>query len=177
MTLRVVRTLIIASAAVGLSFPVVAGAASGGLTTDRGIVQSVSATELVLRGLDGSAVSIAVGPSTRVKLNGRPALLANVQPGFVASVVHNGSRPAVVVRAFGKVASVTDQGVVTALTPATITLRTQDGAQVTIALDAGTRFRRFGLPVRAGAARPGALVAVTHPVGGAARVVSVLKRA
>jgi len=171
------HTLAVASAAVGLALPGVAGAAPGGLTTDRGVVQSVSPTEIVLRELDGSAVTLAVGPSTRVKLNGGPALLASVQPGFVASVVHNGPRPAIVVRAFGKVASVTDRGVVTALTPATITLRIQDGTQVTIALDAATQFRRFGLPVRAGAARPGALVAVSHPVGGAARVVSVLKRA
>jgi len=171
------RTLLVASAALGLALPGVAGAAPGGLTTDRGVVQSVSATEIVLRELDGSVVSLAVGPATRVQLNGRPALLASVQPGFVASVVHNGSRPAVVVRAFGRAASVTDRGAVTALTPTAITLRTQDGTQVTIPLDSATRFRRFGRPVRTGAARPGAFVAVTHPVGGAARVVSVLKRA
>ena len=88
-----------------------ANASSTSLTIDRGVVQSVSQAQIVLRELDGSSVSLAVGPNTRVLLNGLPAQLGDIQPGFVAAVTHNGARPARVVRAFGRVAPVIDRGV------------------------------------------------------------------
>ena len=40
---------------------------------DRGIVQSVSPSALVLRGLDGVEVEVPLGPLTRFRLNGLPA--------------------------------------------------------------------------------------------------------
>ena len=55
----------------------------------------------MLRELDGSTASLAVGPKTRVKVNGLLATLTDIRPGFVATVVHNGAKPAQVVRAFG----------------------------------------------------------------------------
>ena len=130
----------------------------------------------MLRALDGSVVSFAVSSATRVKLNGVQVSLADIQPGFVASVVHRGRAPATVIRAFGKPATVTDRGVVTALDKTAITLRTAAGATISVPLDAGTRFR-LGEPGKRAFARPGALVAVQHAADGAARIVNVLKRA
>ena len=38
---------------------------------ERGIVQSLDPTSVVLRALDGSDVTVALGPATRYRLNGR----------------------------------------------------------------------------------------------------------
>jgi len=61
--------------------------------TDRGIVQSVSATGLVLKTLDGGAVAVRVDAKTRVSVNGKPASLPEVEPGFVAVVAYTVGKP------------------------------------------------------------------------------------
>jgi hypothetical protein len=177
MKLRAVRILVVVVTLLALALPALAQAGRGEITKDSGVVQSVSATEITLRELDGTVVALAVGPVTRVHVNGNPARLEDVRPGFVATVLHKGTEPALAVRAFGKVALLVDRGIVTALAPDEITLRRNDGTSITIPLDRGTRFRRSGEAARRAAARPGAIVAVTHPDGGAARIVNVLKRA
>ena len=53
----------------------------------------------------GASSSFAVSPTTRVRLNGARASLADIQPGFVATVVHDGGAPAMLIRAFGKPAT------------------------------------------------------------------------
>ncbi len=176
MKLRAVRTVLVVVTALALALPALAEAGRGKVVIDRGVVQSVSATEITLRELDGAVVPIAVGPSTRVQVNGAPARLEDVRPGFVAAVQHRGTEPALSVRAIGKIPVLVDRGIVTALSPDAITLRRDDGTTVTIPLDSATRFHRLGAAARRAAARPGAVVAVTHPDGGAARVVNVLKR-
>ena len=178
MRLGLVRTtaLALATAAAALALPGVAAARASALQTDRGVVQSVSDTRIELRALDGSVVPLAIGPATRIRLNGAPAALSQIRPGYVAEVVHRGNRPAVVIRAFGKVPVVVDRGTVTALTGTSITVQSDTGALVTIPLDAATRFRRLGQPVGRFAARPGARVAVRYPEGGTARLVTVLRR-
>ncbi len=177
MTLRPLRLLTVAIAVLALALPAAGMAAADDVTTDRGVVQSVGSGQIVLRALDGSVVSFTVSPTTRVKLNGARVSLADIKPGFVATVVHDGAAPAMLIRAFGKPAKVTDRGVVTALTRSAITLQTADGVTVTVALDPSTQFRRLGLPAKRFLARPGALVGVTHAVDGPARVVNILKRA
>ena len=153
-------------------------AVSAAPQVERGIVQTVTPGQVELRALDGTVVSLAVGPATRVRLNGGPASLSQIQPGFVAEVTHRGNRPAIIVRAFGAVPLVVERGTVTALSKTSISMLTDAGAIVTIELDSSTRFvRRGGLPVGRFAARPGARVAVRHPDGGRARLVTVLKRA
>ena len=176
MTLGALRLLTVALVLLALALPAGGLAAEADVTTDRGIVQSVGAGQIVLRALDGSVVSFTVSPATRVKLNGVRASLANVRPGSVASVVHDGSAPAVVIRAFGRPVTVTERGVVIALTRTAITLRAGGGATVTVSLDTNTRFRFLGSAARRFLARPGAIVAVTHPVDGPATVVNVLER-
>ena len=177
MKLPVLRPLLVAAALLALALPPLASADRGDKTTDEGVVQSVSATEITLRELDGTVVSLAVGPSTRIRVNDRRATLADVRPGFVASVVHKGDEPALSVHAFGRIAPVVDRGVVTALAAEAITLRLDDGSSTTIPLDRGTRFRHLGRQVRRAAARPGAIVTVTYPPDGSATIVIVLKRA
>ena len=177
MTLRPPRLLALALAVSALAFPAASVASSTELTTDRGVVQSVGAGQIVLRALDGGVEAFAVSPATRVRLNGVRVTLADIRPGLVANVVHNGSAPATVIRAFGKPANVTDRGVVIALSKVAITVRTAGGATVSVGLDASTRFRLLGVPARRSLARPGAVVAVTHPAEGPAKVVNVLKRA
>jgi hypothetical protein len=56
----------------------------GGQETDQGVVQSVSATEVVLKALDGSSVTVPVDAATRVLVDGKLSSLQNVEPGFVA---------------------------------------------------------------------------------------------
>jgi hypothetical protein len=177
MKLRALRILVVAVTVLALALPALAAADRGTVVTDSGVVQSVSPTALNLRELDGTVVSLAVGPATRVRVNGKPARLEDVRPGFVATVLHIGAQPAVAVRAFGKIPVLVDRGVVTSLSPGTIALRREDGTTVTVPLDGATKFRRLGVAARRAAARPGAVVAVTHPDGGTARVVNVLRRA
>src|SRR5437660_114208 len=50
-----------------------ASAAQRGLITDRGIVQSISPLQLVLRSLDGSTLVFQIRPKTVILVNGQPA--------------------------------------------------------------------------------------------------------
>ena len=161
-----------------LAAPVAATAASHTREVDRGVVQSVAATHIVLRELDGTLVSVAVTPGTRVFVNGRRAALADLQPGFVAAVTHNGPAPATAVRAFGRVQTTVDHGVVVSREGRILTIRTDAGAALTFRLTLRTKIRFRGLPARLGAVRAGRLADVTHTPGGeAVRVVLRAHRA
>jgi hypothetical protein len=161
-----------------LVLPAAGLAAPRGQGADRGVVQSVDSTQIVLRKLDGSIATFAVSPGTPVRLNGARAALTDIRPGFVARVVYDRQARAVLIEAFGAAAStITERGVVTAVTRSTITLRTAAGACVTLAVDVSTHFRFHGAPARRQLVRPGAQVAVTHATDGPATIVNVLKRA
>lgn len=170
------RWVIVAVLAAALVAPGVASAGSR-LERDRGVVQSVSDTELVLRALDGTLVPLAVGPATKVKLNGRSSLLAALKPGFVAEVVHRGPRPALLVRAYGASRRLVVRGVVLALAPDAIEVETAPGSSVSIPLAKATRFLRGDRLVRPPAAERGARVSVVREEDGPALVVRVLGRA
>lgn len=159
------------SLATALALAGVAGAALRGATIDRGIVQSVSQTQIVLRELDGRQVTLAVGPGTRVRVNGSAASVADVLPGFVAAVVHDGATPARTIRAFGLVRRLGDRGVVAAVTRRTLTIRTPAGALLTFRRGLRTRVRRHGLPAGWAAIRPGTIADVTHTRLGVALLV------
>ena len=153
-----------------------ASAAVGELEIDRGIVQSVSATQIVLRELDGSSVALAVNADTRVLLNGSPAQLADVKPGFVAAVGHNGTRPARYVRAFGRVATNVDRGVIASVSGRRFTLRRADGSVLSLRITASTRVRLNGLPATVAAIRTGRLARVTYTADGTAKLVQLAGR-
>jgi hypothetical protein len=177
MTLRHLRLLTVAAAVLAFVVPAAGNAARVEPTIDRGVVQSIGSDQIVLRSLDGSVASFAVSTRTRVKVNGVRASLHDIAPGFVARVVHDGGAPAVLVQAFGATTTLTDRGVVTALTKSAVTLRTPGGGTMTVPLDGSTRFRFLGVPGRRLLARPGAVVSVTRAADGPATVVNVLKRA
>src|ERR1051325_1604121 len=122
MSLRVLT--LVASLLGALALAGTADAGASALTTDRGVVQSVSPTQIVPRELDGSVVPLAVGPRTRVLLNGAPSRLRDIRPGFVAAVVHNGSAPARAIKAFGRAATVVvDRGTIDSYQPPLLTVR------------------------------------------------------
>jgi hypothetical protein len=177
MTIRLLRLLTLTAALMALVLPAAGVAAPRAKPVDRGVVQSVSPSEIVLTALDGSVLTFPVTPKTKVRVNRARASLDDVRPGFVASVTRDRKAQAVRIDAFGKVATVTDRGVVTALTRNAITMRTADGGTLTIPLDRKTRFRFRGRAARPALARPGALVAVIHATDAPALGVNVLKRA
>src|SRR5712691_6878851 len=60
-------------------------------SSERGVVQSVSTGGLVLKTLDGRTVAVAVDERTRVLIDGKPASIIDVRPGFVAAVSFRGT--------------------------------------------------------------------------------------
>jgi hypothetical protein len=69
------------------------------LIYDRGRVTAVSPSSLTLRELDGSVVTIQVAPNAVVRLNGGPAALSDIRPGFQAMTLGRDGAPARLVRA------------------------------------------------------------------------------
>ena len=155
-----------------------AAAAVRGPTTDRGIVQSVSSTQVVLRPLDGSTITLAVGPHTVVLLNGRPSALSALEPGFSAAVTHNGSRPARFVRAFGQKRAVKqiDKGYVVSVSTTLLVLRGLDGTTVSVGVNAQTQVLVDGAPSTLSALKPGYVAAALHYGPAPAREVRALRR-
>jgi hypothetical protein len=150
-----------------------APSAAAGRVVERGIVQSVTPAEIVLRALDGTEVTVAVGPATRVRLNGRAATLALVRRGFVAEAVSAGDGPAVVIRAFGRAAQEAVVGELVRVRPRVLVVRA-GGGRVRIPLERATRAWRGTATVALRALRPGMRIQVVRSPNGAARVVLVL---
>ena len=176
MTIRGLRAVAVVGAILALVLPAAANAGSSAKFVDEGVVQSVGQGQLVLKALDGSVLTFTVTAGTKVRLNGTPAAVTAIAPGFVATVVHDKRAVASQIRAFGTLTPVTARGVVAAVTPRAITVRVAGGATLTLKVDRTTRFRFKGQPVGRGLARPGATVAITHAADQTALVVNVLKR-
>lgn len=75
------------------------GGVSHTLIYDRGRVQQVSPTELVIRERDNSVVMVPVSPQTVVKVNGRPATVAQIKKRFQATTLRVDGGAATLVRA------------------------------------------------------------------------------
>jgi hypothetical protein len=141
---------------------------------ERGIVQSVTPSAVVLRALDGSDVEVRIGPLTRVRLNGLPAALTDVRPGFVAEAVRYGTRPAARLRAFGRLTGVTERGRLLVVRDSALVLRTGAG-RVRIPLAGGTLFRRQGRLVTPRILQVGMRVEVVRSDDGSAQVVRIIR--
>ena len=153
-----------------------ASATTGSLQIDRGVVQTVSAAHVVLRELDGSLVTIAIGPRTRVRVNGLASTVSVIRPGFIATAVHDGDTPALAIRAIGRVVPTVDRGVVVSLIVRRLTIRTAPGASFVFRITARTRIRVRGLPATVAALRPGRVVDVAHDAAGNALRIAVRPR-
>jgi len=171
---RLSIALLVAVAAV-LACSGTALAVPAALTTDKGVVQEVTESSIVLRGLDGSTLNLALGPFTVVRLNGAAASLADLRPGLVAAVTHNGDRPARIVRAFGTV-KIVELGVVESVSRFELVLRRDDGTLLVVAVGPDTKVRKFGQPARRSVVKPGRLVRVTYSPGFPAKLVAVVRR-
>lgn len=68
--------------------------------TDQGVVQSVTANEVVLKALDGSSVTVPVDGGTRVLVDGKVGTLQAVKPGFVAVATWKAGKAAQALQAF-----------------------------------------------------------------------------
>jgi hypothetical protein len=143
---------------------------------ERGVVQSTGASSLVLRALDGVELVVTVGPQTRFRLNGLPATLADIRPGFVAVTVRAGDGPALRVRAFGRVPGSVEQGRVVRVGPGLLVVRAASG-RVRIALTGRTVVRRNGHAVATGVLRRGMRIVVQRGADGSALVVRITKAA
>jgi hypothetical protein len=162
--------LVAACAALAAAAP--AGAADS--LVERGIVQSVGPAEIVLRALDGTEVTVEVGPATRVRLNGRAATLAAIRSGLVAEAVTVGDGPAVVIRAFGRVSQGGVVGELVRIGPRALVVRRDTGARLRIAVTLRTRAWHGSDRVAIRTLRPGMRVQVVRAPNGTARVVLVL---
>ena len=67
------------------------------LIYDRGRVVAVTASALVLRERDGSVVTIAVSPTSQIKIAGQPAVLSQIRRLEIATTVGVDGGPAVLV--------------------------------------------------------------------------------
>jgi hypothetical protein len=156
-----------------------AGAASAdvrSLTIDRGVVQTVSTTQIVLRELDGSSVALSVDSSTRVSLNGSPAQITDIRPGFVAAVAHDGALAARFVRAFGRDTVNVERGVVVSASARQFTIRRSGGSLLTLRITPSTHVRLNGFPTTQAAIRPGRFVRVRYAADGTAKLVQLFGR-
>ena len=54
-------------------------------TQTKGVVQRVTARVLVLKQLDGAAVTVPINRRTQVFVDGKPGRLGDVRPGFVVT--------------------------------------------------------------------------------------------
>lgn len=163
--------LLLVAALMALAAVAPAGAADR--VVERGIVQSIGADAVVLRALDGTEVTVGLGPATRYRLNGRDASVAEIRPGFVAEAVTSGSGPAVVLRAFGRVDRPVERGVLARIAPRALLLRRGPGDTVRLAITDRTAVWRGGVRVRLRALRPGMRLEVTLAPNGAARVILI----
>src|SRR5439155_8820766 len=65
---------------------------------DRGSVQSVTSSQVVLKELDGSTVTVALSGDTRVVVDGKPASISDVKDGYVGIAIRDGDAAARVLR-------------------------------------------------------------------------------
>ena len=65
----------------------------GPAQSHQGVVQAVTPSGVLLKQLDGSLVTVPVDGRTRILVNGRPGLLRDVRPGYVAAARWQAGRP------------------------------------------------------------------------------------
>jgi hypothetical protein len=169
------RALLVILLALAVADP---AAAARNATVDRGVVQSITSTQIVLRGLDGGTLSFTIGPRTQVLLNGVASSTSAIQPGFSAAVTHTAAGRAVLIRAFGKPRAVKqiDKGVIVSVAPTLLVLRQVDGTKVSVSVGPQTSVILDDVFATLAELRPGYLAAVLHYGAQPAREVRALKR-
>ncbi len=139
------RALLLVAAACA-ALVAAAPASAGGRLVERGIVQSVGPAQVVLRALDGTETTVAIGSTTRMRLNGRPVSLTSIREGFVAEAVTAGPGPALVLRVFGRVRQEAVVGELVRILPRAVVLRRDTGGRLRL-LRSGTDLEDYLLEV------------------------------
>ena len=81
---------------------VVVGGVPRSIRVDRGRVRAVAAGSLTLLERDGTLVTIPVSPTATIRVNGRPAALAEIRRGALVLTARDGDAPANAVEAVGR---------------------------------------------------------------------------
>jgi hypothetical protein len=132
----------------------------------QGIVQSVSARAVVLKELDGSTVSVPVDAKTRVLVDGKPASLRAVKPGFVVVAKWKAGKATQELQAFdlsGQNAA--GVAVVESVSADAVVVKEARGSTVTIPVDAKTRVLIDGKPASLRDVKPGYYTVITNVKG------------
>jgi len=127
----------------------------------QGIVQSVSARAVVLKELDGSTVRVPVDAKTRVFVDGKPASLRAVKPGFVAVAKWTAGKATQELQAL----NAASLAVVESVSADAVVVQEARGGTVTIPVDAKTRVFVDGKPASLRAVKPGYYAVVTNVKG------------
>jgi len=107
--------------------------------TAHGIVQSVQGTDVVVTQLDGTQVTITIGSTTRVFVDGLHATVAQVKPGFVVATSWTRGRTRVLQAFDPSTAGVATVGTVRSLSTRLVVVAENDGSAVTIKIGPKTR--------------------------------------
>jgi hypothetical protein len=120
----------------------------------QGVVQAVVAGAVVLRELDGSSVRVPVGPKTRVFVDGKRALLGDVEAGYVVIASWKARNPTSDLQALSPQGATGLTAVQSVLADAVV-VRAPSGATVTIRVNRNTRVFVDGQPATLRDVRPG----------------------
>jgi len=149
-----------------------AASASGSGT---GIVQAVSPRAVLVRQLDGSIVRVGIGARTLVVVNGTPAALTDVKPGFVASFVGPRRGPARELRVTNPSPHKAKLPTVQSVTADAVLATLPDGSPLSIPVGPRTHVFIDGAPATLAEIRPGDRVAVGAGAAAARKPVRELR--
>jgi Domain of unknown function (DUF5666) len=115
-------------------------------TVVRGAVEGVGSNSITIKQRDGSSVTVAVNSDTKIRVNGKPGALSDIETGYRAVVVRTAvGGPAKAISAHeehGHRAVV--KGIVDGVGANSITIKQRNGASATIAVTADTKIRVKG---------------------------------
>jgi hypothetical protein len=126
---------------------------SGPVHSGTGIVQAVRPHGVVVRQLDGRKLFVPIGARTAVSVNGSPATLADLRPGFVVAFTARARGVALTLHASnpsGGGASAPKAGAVQSVSGDAVVVAGPNGGTVTIAVAARTQVFLNGSPVTIG---------------------------
>ena len=121
----------------------------------RGIVQSATASVVLVKELDGTSVGIPIGPSTHFFLDGKRATLGDVRPGRVAIASWKAAKAAVKLQIFDASATI---AIVKSTTAHSVVVTMPSGAKVTIRVTPQTRVFVDGNRAPLNTVKPGYLL-------------------
>jgi hypothetical protein len=125
----------------------------GPVRSGSGIVQAVRSHAVVVRQLDGRKLLVPVGARTAVSVNGSPATLGDLRPGFVVAFTRRARGVALTLRASdpsGGASSAPKAGTVQSVSGGAVVVTGPNGGTVTIAVAARTQVFLNGSPVTIG---------------------------